>query len=60
MQLPSSSLPRIGVAPWRLSGVVCTALLNDPRHHVVVYCGLGVNGILQPKLVVPSLQQRFR
>lgn len=31
MQLPSSSLPRIGVAPWRLSGVVCAALLNDPR-----------------------------
>lgn len=31
MQLPSSLLPRIGVAPWRLSGVVCTTLLNDPR-----------------------------
>lgn len=31
MPLPFPHLPRIGVAPWRLSGVVCTALLNDPR-----------------------------
>lgn len=31
MQLPSPALPRIHVPPWRLSGMVCTALLNDPR-----------------------------
>jgi len=31
MPSPSPTLPRIGVAPWRLSGVVYTALLNDPR-----------------------------
>jgi len=30
MPLPSPNLPRIGVAPWRLSGVVYSALLNDP------------------------------
>lgn len=31
MLLPSPTLPRIGVAPWRLSGVVYSALLNDPQ-----------------------------
>lgn len=31
MLQPSSSLPRLALAPWRLSGMVCTALLNDPR-----------------------------
>ena len=31
MTLPSPALPRISVAPWRLSGVVYSALLNDPR-----------------------------
>lgn len=31
MHLPSPHQPRIDVAPWRLSGVVCSALLNDPR-----------------------------
>lgn len=31
MPLPSSRLPRLDRAPWRLSGVVCAALLNDPR-----------------------------
>lgn len=27
----SPTLPRLGAAPWRLSGVVYSALLNDPR-----------------------------
>lgn len=35
MALPSPTLPRalpwVGMAPWRLSGTVYTALLNDPR-----------------------------
>lgn len=31
MPLPSPNLPHIGVAPWRLSGVVYSALLNDPQ-----------------------------
>ncbi len=31
MPLPFPNLPPIGVAPWRLSGVVYSALLNDPR-----------------------------
>jgi 5-oxopent-3-ene-1,2,5-tricarboxylate decarboxylase / 2-hydroxyhepta-2,4-diene-1,7-dioate isomerase len=31
MPLPSSPLPPLGVAPWRLSGVVYSALLNDPQ-----------------------------
>ncbi|MES2716061.1 MAG: fumarylacetoacetate hydrolase family protein [Pseudomonadota bacterium] len=31
MPLPSPTLPQLGVAPWRLSGVVYSALLNDPQ-----------------------------
>lgn len=31
MPLPSSQLPTLPMAPWRLSGVVYTALLNDPQ-----------------------------
>lgn len=31
MPLPSPTLPRLDAAPWRLSGMVCAALLNDPR-----------------------------
>lgn len=31
MPLPSHPLSPLGMAPWRLSGVVYTALLNDPQ-----------------------------
>lgn len=31
MPPPCPHLPRLNTAPWRLSGMVCAALLNDPR-----------------------------